>query len=77
MVVQGGREPGDTDTPSGDVTPVTQEASHEPSGKLQTIGEERRRSVSDLEKGLGGSEEGTLDAKGEKDEIEEGYVKKD
>ena len=68
-IVQEGRKTKteDGETPSGGVTPVAQE----PLEKLQTIGEERRTSAGDLEKGLNGSEDETVgDAKGEKDEAE-------
>lgn len=74
-IVQEGKGTGDGEIPSGTITPATQRASGVPSEKLQNIGEEPRISVSDLEKGLRNETE-TVDVKGEKDEIEEGYAKK-
>ena len=72
-IVKEGRRASDGGTPSGDATPVAQKAGSEP----QTIGEERRGSTSDLEKGLNESEDGTVDVKDEKDcKVGGGYVKK-
>ena len=76
-IVQEGKGTGDGEIPSGTITPATQRASGVPSEKLQNIGEEPRISVSDLEKGLRNeTKTETVDVKGEKDEIEEGYAKK-
>lgn len=68
-IVQEGRKTSDGETPSGAVSLVTQEASSEPSGGQETVEEKRRTPVSDVEKGLNKSEEGTLDVK-------EGHVEK-
>ena len=72
-IVNAGGKNNDGRTPSDTVTPTTPTADVEPSDTPETIEEERKRSVSDLEKGLNGSEDGTVDVK---DEIEEGYAKK-
>jgi hypothetical protein len=68
-IVQEGRKTSDGETPSGAFTPVTREASGQPSEDPQTVEEEKRRiSASDLEKGLNEGEDATVDAKDEKDE---------
>jgi len=54
------------------VTPTTPVAADAP----QAIDEKQKRSASDLEKGLNGSEDGTADVKGEKDDTGGGDVKK-
>lgn len=72
-IVKEGRGTSDGETPSGAVTPVTQEADSKRSDNPQTVEEERRRSASDLEKGLNESEDETVDIK---EEAGDGYVKK-
>ena len=75
-IVKEGRENSDSETPSGAVTPTITEADGERSDTPQAIDEKRKRSVSDLEKGLNGNEDGTVDVKDEKDDTGKGYVKK-
>ena len=64
--VQDGKKTEDGETPSGAITPSTQEVDNELSEKPQTVEEERRTTASDLEKGSRESEDGTLDTKHEK-----------
>jgi hypothetical protein len=71
-IVQEGRRTGDGETPSGAATPVTQEASGQPSENPQTIEGERR--ISDPEKGFHESKCGILGVKDRKDEIIQGRV---
>ena len=68
-IVKEGKKNSDGETPSDAVTPTTPAAGVEPSDTPETIEEERKRSVSDLEKGSNGSEDGTV---GVKDETGEG-----
>jgi hypothetical protein len=75
-IVKEGRKNSESEASSGTVTPVTQVASSGPPDTPQTIEEKRRSSVSDLEKGLNGSEDGNADVKDEEDETREEYVKK-
>ena len=72
-IVKEGRRTSDGGTPSGAITPVSEEADSKVSENPQTVEEERRRSASDIEKGLNESEDGTMDVK---DEIGDEYVKK-
>ena len=65
-IVQDGKKTEDGETPSGAITPVTQEADNELSEKPQTVKEERRATASDLEKGSRESEDWTVDMKNEK-----------
>jgi len=65
-IVQEGRKNGEGGTPSGAVMPATQVAGGDPLDTPQTIEEERKRSVSDLEGGLNESEDGSKDVKDEK-----------
>lgn len=74
-IVQEGRKPANGETPSGVDTPTTPEAGNEPSGNPKIVEENRKRSASDLEKGLNGSED-EADVKDEEEEIEEEYTKK-
>ena len=75
IVQEGKRNSGDG-TPPDTATPTTPVGSGERSDAPQGIDEKRERSVSDLEKGLNGSEDETVDVKGEKDDTGEEYVKK-
>lgn len=75
IIVQEGKGNSDSGTPPGTVTPTSPVDGGEHSDTPQAI-DEKRRSVSDLEKGLNGSEDGTVDIKGEKGDTDEGYVKK-
>ena len=75
-IVKEGRGNNEGGTPSGAVTSTTQAASNDPEDTPQTIEETRKRSVSDLEKGLNESEYESADVKDEKDEIKEEYIKK-
>lgn len=65
-IVQEGRKNGEGGTPSGAVTPATQVAGRDPLDTPQTIEEERKRPVSDIEKGLNESEDGSEDVKDER-----------
>ena len=75
-IIQEGRKNSGVGTPASAVTLVTQAVSNDPPGTPQTVEEKRESSASDLEKGLSGSDDGNADERGEKDEIEEEYVKK-
>ena len=65
-IVQDGKKTEDGETPSGAITPATQEVDNELSEKPQTVQEERRTTASDLEKGSRESEDGIVDIKHEK-----------
>jgi len=65
-IVQEGKRTEDGETPSGAITPATQEVDNEQSEKPKTVEEERRTTASDLEKGSHESEGRTVDGKHEK-----------
>ena len=62
-IVQEGKKTTDGETPSGAITPTTQEGDGEPP---QTVEEERRMTLSDIEKGSNESEDRTVDVRHEK-----------
>ena len=72
--VQDGRRNSDGGTPPGAVTPTTPVGSDEHSVTPQASDEKLEISASDLEKGLNGIEDETVDMKEEKDDISEGNV---
>jgi len=74
IIVKEGEKTGDGRTPPGAIPSETRGADIEPS---QDPEEKLETSVGDLEKGLNGSEDGTVDVKDEKDGSGEGSVKKD
>ena len=76
-VVKEGRKNSDIGTPASAVTLVTPAVSSDPPGTPQTVEENREISASDLERGLSGGDDGSVDVKDdEKDEIEEEHAKR-
>jgi len=61
IVVQEGRRTSEGETPSGAVTPATQEADDAATEKPRTVEEEHRTAAGDLEKGSNESEDGTVE----------------
>lgn len=76
-VVKEGRKNSDIGTPASAVTLVTPAVSSDPPSTPQTAEENREISASDLERGLSGGDDGSVDVKDdEKDEIEEEHAKR-